>query len=78
MIILLLTGLLVIESIVAFSQLSPKPRARDTRIPFDGNPGKFNAIRDVKGVEAGYRTLISRQRFFGKTKTELIRDGGWS
>ncbi len=36
-----------------------KPRARDLGIPFDGAPGKFNAITDVAGVEVGYTTLIS-------------------
>jgi D-aminopeptidase len=36
-----------------------KPRARDIGIPFDGMPGKFNAITDVKGVEVGYSTIIS-------------------
>ena len=36
-----------------------KPRARDIGIPFDGKPGKFNAITDVKGVEVGYSTIIS-------------------
>jgi L-aminopeptidase/D-esterase-like protein len=36
-----------------------KPRARDLGVPFDGTPGKWNAITDVKGVEVGYTTLIS-------------------
>lgn len=36
-----------------------KPRARDIGIPFEGAPGKFNAITDVKGVEVGYSTIIS-------------------
>lgn len=36
-----------------------KNRARDLGIPFDGIPGKFNAITDVKGVEVGYSTIIS-------------------
>ena len=36
-----------------------KPRARDIGIPFDGIPGKFNAITDVKGVEVGYSTIVS-------------------
>lgn len=40
-----------------FSQ--SKPRARDLGIPFEGTPGAFNAITDVKGVEVGYATLIS-------------------
>jgi D-aminopeptidase len=36
-----------------------KDRARDLGIPFDGTPGKYNAITDVPGVEVGYKTLIS-------------------
>lgn len=35
-----------------------KPRARDLGIPFEGAPGKFNAITDVAGVEVGMVTLI--------------------
>jgi D-aminopeptidase len=37
---------------------SGKPRARAIGIPFDGEPGMFNAITDVAGLEVGYRTLI--------------------
>ncbi len=33
-------------------------RARDLGVPFDGTPGKWNAITDVAGVEVGYTTLI--------------------
>jgi D-aminopeptidase len=36
-----------------------QPRARDLGVPFDGTPGQFNAITDVKGVEVGHTTLIS-------------------
>jgi D-aminopeptidase len=36
-----------------------KTRARDLGVPFDGTPGKFNAITDVKMVEVGHTTLIS-------------------
>jgi L-aminopeptidase/D-esterase-like protein len=35
-----------------------KPRARDLGIPFEGEPGPWNAITDVAGVEVGYTTLI--------------------
>jgi D-aminopeptidase len=35
-----------------------KPRARDIGIPFDGTPGKYNAITDVKGVQVGFSTII--------------------
>jgi L-aminopeptidase/D-esterase-like protein len=44
---------------VCYSGYAQKPRARDTGIPFNGTPGKFNAITDVKGVEVGYSTIIS-------------------
>ena len=36
-----------------------KPRARDLGVPFVGEPGVFNAITDVQGVEVGYSTIIS-------------------
>src|SRR5690606_5457141 len=38
-----------------------RPRARDLGIPFDGEPGPFNAITDVAGVAVGYATLIAGQ-----------------
>jgi D-aminopeptidase len=34
-------------------------RARDLGVPFEGTPGPLDSITDVKGVEVGYRTLIS-------------------
>jgi D-aminopeptidase len=34
-------------------------RARDLGVPFEGTPGPLNAITDVKGVEVGFKTLIS-------------------
>ncbi len=33
-------------------------RARDLHIPFEGTPGKYNAITDVDGVHVGHTTLI--------------------
>ncbi|MFX1253549.1 MAG: P1 family peptidase [Promethearchaeota archaeon] len=33
-------------------------RARDLGVPLDGNPGQYNAITDVKGVELGHTTII--------------------
>jgi D-aminopeptidase len=44
---------------VAREPLTRIIRARDLRIPFDGTPGKLNAITDVAGVEVGFTTLIS-------------------
>ncbi len=34
-------------------------RARALSVPFDGTPGKLNAITDVAGVKVGFTTLIS-------------------
>lgn len=34
-------------------------RARDLGIPFEGDPGKHNAITDVRGVTVGHSTIIS-------------------
>ncbi len=47
--------------IVTFTGIASaqKPRARDIGIPFEGTPGKNNAITDVPGVEVGYSTIIS-------------------
>src|SRR5881227_331297 len=60
---LLLSLLLVLDA--SAREPIPAPtktvRARDLGIPFDGTPGKFNAITDVPGVEVGYTTLISGQ-----------------
>ncbi|MBA2458704.1 MAG: P1 family peptidase [Gemmatimonadales bacterium] len=45
--------------IVAPLHAQGKPRARDLGVPFDGTPGRHNAITDVRGVEVGHTTLIS-------------------
>lgn len=49
--------LLLLTPIISGAQT--KPRARDLGVPFDGQPGMFNAITDVKGIEVGHTTLIS-------------------
>ncbi|HQZ83282.1 MAG TPA: P1 family peptidase [Pyrinomonadaceae bacterium] len=51
--------LLLISLTVGTVLPQSKPRARDLGVPFEGTPGAFNAITDVKGVEVGYTTLIS-------------------
>jgi D-aminopeptidase len=53
---LLKTGILLF-SVLAMAQA--EPRARDLGIPFDGKPGPYNAITDIKGIEVGHTTLIS-------------------
>ncbi|MGI9202548.1 MAG: P1 family peptidase [Woeseiaceae bacterium] len=35
------------------------PRSRDLGIPFDGEPGQYNAITDVPGVTVGFETIIA-------------------
>jgi len=51
-----------------------KPRARDLGVPFDGVPGKLDAITDVKGVEVGHTTLISGDAA-SKTEAGVVRTG---
>lgn len=52
----LLSLILIFACCFGYSQQNP--RARDLGIPFDGTPGKLNAITDVPGVEVGYKTII--------------------
>ena len=47
---------------------TPTVRARALGIPFDGTPGKLNAITDVAGVEVGFTTLISGEGKLEKGK----------
>jgi L-aminopeptidase/D-esterase-like protein len=35
------------------------PRARDLGVPFEGTPGRENAITDVAGVTVGHSTIVS-------------------
>jgi L-aminopeptidase/D-esterase-like protein len=51
-----LTLIILVLTLAAYGQ---KPRARDLGVPFDGIPGRYNAITDVSGVEVGHTTLIS-------------------
>ena len=70
----LIPFLLALSALPAAAQSSPKPRARDLGVPFEGTPGPLNAITDVKGVEVGHRTLISGE---GKLKVGVgpVRTG---
>ncbi|MGB8913261.1 MAG: P1 family peptidase, partial [Candidatus Sulfotelmatobacter sp.] len=51
--------LLAILALTLSTSAQTKPRARDLGVPFDGTPGPYNAITDVKGVEVGHTTLIT-------------------
>jgi D-aminopeptidase len=66
--LLSLALVIALDALAREPQKSPPPkpviiskviRARDLGIPFEGTPGKFNAITDVTGVEVGYTTLIT-------------------
>ena len=57
--LLLLLPLILQVALAVQSAAQAKPRARDLGVPFDGTPGQYNAITDVKGVEVGHTTLIS-------------------
>jgi D-aminopeptidase len=47
-----------VRSQAAAPEPAGRPRARSLGIPFGGTPGRWNAITDVPGVQAGYATLI--------------------
>ncbi len=55
----LVASLLFLLLILTTGHAQDKPRARDLGVPFEGTPGQFNAITDVKGVEVGFTTLVS-------------------
>ena len=60
-----LIALLLLPALALAREPQPSPpakpavRARALGIPFEGTPGKLNAITDVAGVEVGFTTLIS-------------------
>lgn len=58
--------LILLFTICMANAQTKKPRARDLKIPFDGTPGKFNAITDVPGIEVGHKTIIK-----GEGKLEI-------
>ena len=51
-----------------------KPRARALGIPFEGSPGKNNAITDVPGVTVGYATVIEGES--ARTGVTIIHPRG--
>ena len=50
--------LTVLLACVAVPASAQKPRARDLGVPFEGTPGRLNAITDVDGVEVGHATIV--------------------
>ena len=58
---------LALLTVTALAQ--EKPRARELGVPFTGQPGRWNAITDVSGVEVGHATVISGEG------EQAVRDG---
>src|SRR6267142_2078215 len=54
LVLLTMASLLVVQS-------TPRPRARDLGVPFDGTPAPLNAITDVAGVTVGQTTIVAGQ-----------------
>ena len=50
--------LLACLGLPALALAQPAPRARDLGVPFEGTPGRHNAITDVPGVLVGHVTLV--------------------
>lgn len=53
-----LITVLALSGLALVGHAAAKPRARDIGVPFDGTPGRWNAITDVSGVAVGFTTLI--------------------
>jgi len=53
-----------------------KTRARDLGIPFEGTPGKYNAVTDVDGITVGYSTIITGDS--ARTGVTIIHPRGQS
>lgn len=52
------------------------PRARDLGVPFDGEPGTWNAITDVPGLEVGFHTIITDSPVAARTGVTAILPRG--
>ncbi|MBO1741286.1 P1 family peptidase [Leifsonia sp. TF02-11] len=60
-----------------FTRTNPAaPRARDLGVPFDGDPGRWNAITDVPGVEVGFATIVEDAPAVARTGVTAILPRG--
>ena len=66
----------VTPSIPGQGTAAPRPRARDLGIPLDGEPGAWNAITDVPGLEVGYVTLTDDSPVVSRTGVTAILPRG--
>lgn len=53
-------------------------RARDLSVPFEGTPGRWNAITDVPGLEVGTTTLVANEPVVTRTGVTAILPRGKS
>jgi len=60
---------LLLLALAQVSSIRAAERARDLGVPLEGVHGEWNAVTDVKGIEVGYRTLITG------TGTNAVRTG---
>ena len=56
--------------------VSSRPRARELGVPFDGEPGPWNAITDVPGLEVGYATITEDSPVVARTGVTAILPRG--
>jgi L-aminopeptidase/D-esterase-like protein len=57
--LLVTAGVAVVIASGAIVSGQRAPRARDLGVPFEGTPGRENAITDVAGVTVGHATIVS-------------------
>jgi L-aminopeptidase/D-esterase-like protein len=57
--VLAVGGLALVVAASAVVSGQRVPRARDLGVPFEGTPGRENAITDVAGVTVGHATIVS-------------------
>jgi L-aminopeptidase/D-esterase-like protein len=57
--VLAVGGLALVVAASAVVSGQRAPRARDLGVPFEGTPGRENAITDVAGVMVGHSTIVS-------------------
>lgn len=63
-----------VAALLSCAMALSRKRARQVGIPFEGQPGFFNAITDVAGVEVGHSTIISDSRSSGG-REPVVRTG---
>ena len=51
-------------------------RARDLGVPFDGEPGRWNAITDVPGLEVGFATVVGDGPVVARTGVTAVLPRG--